>query len=302
MSTPRRFDWLFRPQLPDEDLPLSAEARFAEALAELPPVERSALALAEIGGLGPEEIAERLGTQPAIVSSILARARLSVRITLARGRGLTAFLPFHGWWQSGASAPLGRAAGVVATAAVGAGLAVSAATPSAPPALPVVEEPAHAVVAKPRATVSQASFEARNQAVPGELVFQEHKPRPTQRPTMAAAVPAPPRAVPAPAPPAARTVPAGRPIPPAREPAPAPPERAPAATPARPSAGEVDRPPSLPLVRVPPVPSPEVGEDHVDGPVLDLPEVAQLVREQVVGSVLPPHEDRPEERIPVIAP
>ena len=74
MPRPTRFDWLFRPQVADVDLPLSAEGRFAEALAELPAVERSVLALSEIGGLDTAEIAERLGTDPAVVRKLLARA------------------------------------------------------------------------------------------------------------------------------------------------------------------------------------------------------------------------------------
>lgn len=69
------FDWFFRPHLADEDLPLSAELRFAEALAELPAIERSALALSEIGGLDTNEIAERLGTEVAVVRKLLVRAR-----------------------------------------------------------------------------------------------------------------------------------------------------------------------------------------------------------------------------------
>jgi predicted DNA-binding protein (UPF0251 family) len=90
MSVPRRFDWLVRPHLADEDQPLSAEARFAAALSRLPAVERSALALSEIGGLDAEEIAERLGTDPSIVRKLLARARESVResIALHSSRGL----------------------------------------------------------------------------------------------------------------------------------------------------------------------------------------------------------------------
>ena len=119
MSKPRRFDWLFRPQLADEDLPLSAEARFAEALARLPAVERSALALSEIGGLDTNEIAERLGTDPAVVRKLLVRARESVQTSLAgRGRGLTALLPLQSWWHTGSAAPAVRAAGVVAAAIV----------------------------------------------------------------------------------------------------------------------------------------------------------------------------------------
>ena len=78
MSKPTRFDWLFRPQLADEDLPLSAGRRFAEAMADLPAMERSALALSEIGGLDTKEIAERLGTDPAVVRKLLSHARESV--------------------------------------------------------------------------------------------------------------------------------------------------------------------------------------------------------------------------------
>lgn len=114
MARPRRFDWLFRPQMADEDLPLSAEARFAEALAELPAVERSALALSEIGGLDTYEIAERLGTDPVVVRKLLTRARESVRtsIALRSRRGLSALIPFQNWWQSPAPSahpPPGRA-------------------------------------------------------------------------------------------------------------------------------------------------------------------------------------------------
>jgi DNA-directed RNA polymerase specialized sigma24 family protein len=79
MPKSRRFDWLSRPQSVDGALTLSQGARFAAALAALPAVERSALALSEIGGLDKHEIAERLGTDPAIVLKLLARARESVR-------------------------------------------------------------------------------------------------------------------------------------------------------------------------------------------------------------------------------
>jgi hypothetical protein len=129
-----RFDWLFRPQLADVDLPLSAEARFAEALADLPAVERSALALSEIGGLDPNEIAERLGTDPAVVRKLLARARQSVRASLASRarRGLTALLPFQGLWQAGSSAPTLRAAGLVAAAVVAPTVAIGGAQADAP--------------------------------------------------------------------------------------------------------------------------------------------------------------------------
>lgn len=134
MPRPTRFDWLFRPQVADVDLPLSAEARFAEALAELPAVERSVLALSEIGGLDTHEIAERLGTDPAVVRKLLARARESVRATLAtRGRrGLTALLPLQSWLQAGSSVPTMRAAGLVAAAVVAPTVAIGGAGSGAP--------------------------------------------------------------------------------------------------------------------------------------------------------------------------
>ncbi len=152
MSRPRRFDWLFRPQLADEDLPLSAEARFAEALAELPAVERSVLALSEIGGLDTLEIADRLGTDPVVVRKLLARARESVRTSLeTRGRrGITALIPFQSWWQTGSSAPVVRATGAVAAAVVGTGVAIGGASAEAPRAvLAAADPPAAHVIAKP---------------------------------------------------------------------------------------------------------------------------------------------------------
>lgn len=123
MSTARRFDWLFRPQDSDADAPLSAEARFAEALADLPAVERSALALSEIGGLDQDEIAARLGTDPVVVGKLLNRARDAVRASLAANgrRVVGALTPLQAWWQSGASAPAIRAAGIAAVAVLGVG-------------------------------------------------------------------------------------------------------------------------------------------------------------------------------------
>lgn len=153
MSRPRRFDWLFRPNLADEDLPLSAEARFAEALSELPPVERSALALSEIGGLDTEEIASRMGTEPAVVRKLLDRARASVQTNLAGAgrRGVSALLPLQSWWQSGASAPAVRTAGAVAAAVVGTGVAIGGASAEAPlPPLTAPDTPAaHAIESSP---------------------------------------------------------------------------------------------------------------------------------------------------------
>lgn len=84
MSGSMRFDWLCRPYSADEDLSLSTKAaRFAKALAELPAIQRSALALSKIGGLDADGIAQRLGTDPAIVQKLLARARESVQASIA---------------------------------------------------------------------------------------------------------------------------------------------------------------------------------------------------------------------------
>lgn len=147
MAKPGRFDWLFRPQLADEDRPLSAELRFAEALAELPAVERSALALSEIGGLDTDEIAERLGTDSATVRKLLARAREAVRTSLAvRGRGLTALVPFQSLWQLGSSAPALRTAGAVlaATAVMGPSMLVGRTAAEAQPVLSASPDPPRA--------------------------------------------------------------------------------------------------------------------------------------------------------------
>ncbi len=159
MVNSSRFDWFFRPHLPDEDLPLSAELRFAEALAELPAIERSALALSEIGGLGTDEIAQRLGTDVAVVRKVLTRARSSVRTTLAARsrRGLTALLPLQNWWNGGSSAPLVRTAGAVAAAVIGTGVAIGGAAADQP--RPVLLSPDPPVV---RELVSP-----REQIVPG---------------------------------------------------------------------------------------------------------------------------------------
>ena len=180
MPRPTRFDWLFRPQVADVDLPLSAEGRFAEAMAELPAVERSVLALSEIGGLDTSEIAERLGTDPAVVRKLLARARESVRAALAtRGRrGLTALFPLQSLWQAGSSVPTMRAAGLVAAAVVAPTVAIGGAGAEAPPATlarpdapvvravessqrePVTPSRARIALARPAAVVAVTKHEA----------------------------------------------------------------------------------------------------------------------------------------------
>lgn len=143
MSRVRRFDWLFRPPLADEDLPLSAEARFAEALAGLPAVERSALALSEIGGLDTHEIAERLGTDPVVVRKLLVRARESVRtsLSLQGRRGLAALLPLQHLWQLGSSGPVVRTAGVIAAAIVAPSVVIGGAAADVPRAARISPDP-----------------------------------------------------------------------------------------------------------------------------------------------------------------
>jgi hypothetical protein len=244
---PRRFDWLFRPQTRDEDEPLSAEARFAEAFSELPAVERSALALSELGGLDAEEIARRLGTERDIAAALVARARAAVRASLGeRSRRIVgALLPVH--------APF-------AVAVAAAGVAVHVPAPAASP--PRAEPP---------------RVEARRVA-PAAPVRGE-----APRVPVASAAASVPVAVPA-VRLRARPVPA----------APPPPARGA-------SAGQLDRAPGLDLVRVRPVAGGEVRPDDVDGTVLQLPDVAELVGDEVVGRVAAADEDRPHEGVAVIA-
>ena len=109
-------------RLRDEDAPLAAEARFAEVLSELPAVERSVLALSEIGGLADEEIAIRLGTNVGVVESVLDRARTTARTKLRERRSALALLPqLAGWLTQGSAGPVAKAAGAVAAVVVGTG-------------------------------------------------------------------------------------------------------------------------------------------------------------------------------------
>ncbi|HVM68307.1 MAG TPA: sigma-70 region 4 domain-containing protein, partial [Gaiellaceae bacterium] len=145
----RIFDWFFRPAGLDEDAPLSAEASFAEVLAELPAVERSALALSEIGGLEPDEIAARLGTDVDVAETVLGRARTTARMKLRdRRAGLAALLPWQ--WLLPSGAPAARAAGVVAAAVVGTTVAVTTAVPDAS-----ADRPTPVVRAEPRSDQPQ---------------------------------------------------------------------------------------------------------------------------------------------------
>jgi hypothetical protein len=281
VADPRRFDWLFRPQERDEDLPLSAEARFAEAFAQLPADERSALALSEIGGLEPDEIAERLGTGEDAAAALVARARASLRAALAQpGRRLLGLLgPLQQAAHSGAGGPAARAAGAAVLAAVGIGATFESGRVAAPETLapPRAEQGLSVHAPQPARAVALASApDARAAAtgipaatarteVPGAAATRA---RPPQRPAPAAA----PAAIPTPAP-------------------------APAAA----SPGQVDGPPRLELVGVPPVAGRQVRPDDVRRAVLHLPHVAELVRDEVVRRVRAAEQDRAHERVAVVA-
>jgi predicted DNA-binding protein (UPF0251 family) len=269
LADPRRFDWLFRPHPPDEDAPLSAEARFADALAQLPADERSALALSELGGLEADEIARRLGTDRETAERLVSHARARVRATLAeKGRKfLSGLLPM------GAAA---RTLGAVAVGTVGIGAtadadraqapdrvappALAVAAPAAPSAVPAAR--IHAAATAPALRVAASTTERR--AVARRHAAPEPEPPGASRPEPGLALP-------------------------------------PVAGPASGSASEVDRAPSLGLVRVVAVPGRQVRPQDVAGAVLHLPDVAQLVRDEVVGRVGAAKEDRPDERVAVIA-
>lgn len=290
MARPRRFDWLFRPQLAAEDMPLSAETRFAEALADLPAVERSALALSEIGGLDPNEIAERLGTDPVIVRKVLARARESVRTTLAvrSRRGLTALIPFQSWWQTGSSAPAVRAAGAVAAAVVGTTVAMGSAPPDGPRSVLTSPDPpaARTLAAAP---VSRATPRISGLAVKGVPPTQAAPPvRPVSTPAPA---PAPaPETAPRPSPATTQAAPPPAvPSPPhvvAAEPehgAPSPPEPAPdrPAVTAPVAAAAVDSaaapvPVPVPATPVVPVPVPPPTAEPAALPAVPVPPVPTI--------------------------
>lgn len=250
----------------DEDLPLSAEARFAEVLAELPAVERSALALSEIGGLDTEEIAARLGTEPAVARKLLERARAAARMSLAGSRrGLATLLPVQSWWFGGAS-PAARAVGLVAAAVVGTGVATGGASASQPSAVPVRDAQQPVVSSSAQAAPARQPVARRGvprEAAPGRS-SQASSARATSRPQTAArrastrapvAATAPPR--PSPTPPS-EPEPAD---PPAAAPAPAPPAAEPAPTttaivaePLPVAVPEPELPASPPPVEVPPLP------------------------------------------------
>lgn len=268
-------------------MPLSAEARFAEVLAELPAVERSALALSEIGGLDTEEIAARLGTEPLIARKLLERARTAARMSLAGSRrGIAALVPVQGWWL-GTASPAARAVGLVAAAVVGTSVASGGASASEP-ALALsrgATQPAAAVSSAPAVSAAQALQPVRTVVVRRE-VSRSRGSRPTpsvRRPGPGAhRAPAPtrahPRATPSPAPTlptsdagpgAPRATPAkpetagtARPAPAPRAPDPvttttaAAAETLPVAVPEAPVLPVAPPPVALPPVEPPPLPAP----------------------------------------------
>jgi hypothetical protein len=164
-----RFNWLQWTRR-HEDEALTADAEFAEAFSELPAQEKSVLALAEIGGLQPGEIAHRLHTDVVVIDAMLARARRTMRAKLRAKRGWPSLVPLDGWLSSAGPGPslAVRAAGAVAAAALGTGIVVAAVEDAAAdPPQPVVhaERPvarALAVVPVSRAP-ARAAAHARGQ-------------------------------------------------------------------------------------------------------------------------------------------
>lgn len=281
MADPGRFDWLFRPQERDEDMPLSAEARFAEAFRRLSAEERSALALSDIGGLGSEEIATRMGTEREIVEGLIARARESIRAALVEpGRRLLgAFGAFqHGWLQGGVAGPTGRSAGAVAAAVLGIGAAFDgSALPPRPVPPQAVEPGTGAVESGVPATASRATGPGTGRP----------RPAPVTRTRAGSATPSSRVALLR-----GQEDAAGA----ARSPLPeAAPE--PSATPTSEgeSAGQVDRAPRLELVGTLPVARPRTRLDDVGRAVLQL-------SGEVVSGVPTPYQDRPAVGVPVAAP
>jgi len=286
------FDWFFRPAGSAEDAPLSEETAFADVLAELPAVERSALALSEIGGLEPEEIAARLGTDLEVATTVLGRARATARMKLRdRRAGLAALVPWQ--WLLPGGAPAARAAGVVAAAVVGTSVVATTAAPEA-----AAERPAPVVRVQQEERPAVAPLRTVHPAAPlaapaGGL--RRAAPAAAPAPTASARlVVGPRRAAPAGAP-AARTralVPSGRPT---RPPAP-PPRRAPAPprteTPTRTVATRVKAPAGAAVPLLAPVPPPSAVAP-VETPALPplepppAPQVLAALTETVAPPALP---------------
>lgn len=243
--------------------PAASEAEIAvgelrEALEELPPNQRAALVLREIGGFSYAEIAGRLELSIPAVQMLLFRARRALRAEL-EGDG-TRFVrrlpawPFPPWLAEGFASPGGslgvlpRAAGIVAASAVGA--TVVAGTTMIPGARPGAEPPPSraqpnsvvSVFVRPQPLPARRASATRPPSSPAAA-----EPRPTPRPLLRRHPP-PRQSAPAATPPRAQRPAAVSPPAPPPPPNPVPiPELEPPVTPLAPP---VDVPP------LPPAPDP----------------------------------------------
>jgi len=275
-------------RLRDEDAPLAAEARFAEVLSELPAVERSVLALSEIGGLADEEIAIRLGTNVGVVESVLDRARTTARTKLRERRSALALLPqLAGWLTQGSAGPVAKAAGAVAAVVVGTGAVATTIAGDAAAEGLLEERPgtirlwrypvtgtSSAVRATPAAAFVASADVSRRMRTRAEAVSRRPTPAVPPPPTATMTRPPPPtrQSTPRPAPVAAPSPPVAAAHVPAPQAAPAPAAAPPIVISAG-VAGAVPAPVPLPQLPVPlpPVPVSEVPPPDPP-PVLELPQ------------------------------
>jgi RNA polymerase sigma factor (sigma-70 family) len=238
-------------------------AELMQALGRIPERQRHALLLREFQGLSYEEIAKELSASVAAVETLIFRARRSVAEQLGRKqrRGMFAWLlAFVRWPFRGGAVPL-KLAGVTATVATTASLAVVPLTiehaPPRAPAAPTVDAPSLDVSA------------------PRQLQQPARGPKTSAPPLQTAAGPATPPQVAAPAVAGSAGMPAASSTPP------------PAAPPA--SSGEVDTvatPPvtvTVPTVSLDPITTPgltvtvpEVTLPPVEVPGVELPPVPSL--------------------------
>jgi RNA polymerase sigma-70 factor (ECF subfamily) len=235
-----------------------------DALERLPPNQRAALVLREVGGLSYAEIADRLALSVPAVQMLLFRARRALRSELeGEGvrRGLPAW-PVPPWLPGGLSSPGGslgvlpRAAGLVAAGAMGAAVVAGTASLRGPRA---DQEPQRArttpsaIVADPatrrRTTPARPSSPSR---APASAAAPKPSPASPPRSGRPAPAPAPPAAASSPAAPVPLDAPS-RPVLPGAVPVP----EIPFAGPLLPPPVEVPVPP--PLLPPPPVlPEPAV--------------------------------------------
>jgi hypothetical protein len=118
--------------LDDADAAAPSAADIKAALDDMPPRQRSALVLRELGGLPYAEIATRLDVSVPAVETLLFRARAGFRERLERTRAIavtglpTALLGRLSGWLGSVSEPsvVGRVVGVVGALAIGTGIAL----------------------------------------------------------------------------------------------------------------------------------------------------------------------------------